>query len=50
MQKCKEELKRPLELLIEKFSSIYQFCNRNLNKFVLLLKKGIYPYEDMDNW
>ena len=30
-RKCKEELKRPLEWLIEKFSSIYQFCNRNLN-------------------
>ena len=33
-----------------KFPSIYQFCNGNLNKFVLLLTKGVYPYECMDSW
>ena len=32
------------------FPSIYQFCNGNLNKFILLLRKSVYPYEDMDNW
>ena len=49
-KECKEEWKRPIEGLIEKFPSIYQFCNGNLNKFVLLLRKGVYPYEDMDSW
>ena len=39
-----------MEGLIEQFPSIYQFCNGNLNKFVLLLRKGVYPYDDMDNW
>ena len=28
----------------------YQFCNDNLNKFVLLLRKVVYPYEFMDRW
>ena len=45
-----EQCKKIIEGLIEKLPSIYQFCNDNLNKFVLLLRKGIYPYEDMDSW
>ena len=49
-KECKEEWKRPLNKLIESFSSIYQFCNRNLNKFVMLLRKGVHPYEYMDSW
>ena len=49
-RECKEEWKRPIEGFIEKLPSIYQFCNGNLNKFVLLLRKGVYPYEFMDSW
>ena len=30
--------------LIERFSSTYEFWNGNLNKFILLLRKGVYPY------
>ena len=45
-----EQCKKLIERLIKKFPSIHQFCNGNLNKFVLLLRKGVYPYEDMDSW
>ena len=29
---------------------MYQFRNGDLNKFVLLLRKGVYPYKYMDSW
>ena len=29
---------------------MHQFCNGDVNKFVLLLRKGVYPYECMDSW
>ena len=45
-----EECKKLIKGLIKKFPSIYQFCSGDLNKFVLLLRKGVYPYEDMDTW
>ena len=36
--------------MIEKFPRTYKFCNSDLNKFVLLLRKSVYPYEYMDSW
>ena len=35
--------------LIKRFANTYEVCNKNLNKFVLLLRKSVYPYEYMDN-
>ena len=36
--------------LIKRFARTYEFCNKDLNKFILLLRKGVHHYEYMDNW
>ena len=35
---------------MKKFKNTCSFCNNDLNKFILLLRKGIYPYEYMGSW
>ena len=47
---CKKNYKKDFNNeLIKRFANIYEFCNEDINKFILLLRKGVYPYEYMDS-
>ena len=48
-KKCKTRCTKSKDGLIKKLSRMYKFCNGHLNKFVLLFRKGVYPYEYMDS-
>ena len=41
---------KPISGLIRKLSNTLKFCNNDINKLILLIKEGVYPYEYMDSW
>ena len=48
---CKQRYRKKFNKeLIKRFASTYKFCNNDLNKFALLLRKVVYPYEYADTW
>ena len=48
---CKKNYKKDFNKeSIKRFANTYEFCNGDINKFILLLRKRVYPYEYMDSW
>ena len=48
---CNEDYSNKFdEELLKKFKNIFKFCNNDINKFILLLRTGVYLYEYMDDW
>ena len=49
-KKCGKRYFKSINGLIKKFPNMHRFCGANINRFVLLLRKEVYPYEYMDSW
>ena len=48
---CKKRYTRMFDKkLTKKFKNTHNFCTGDIDKFMLLLRKGIYSYEYMDDW
>ena len=48
---CEKEYEKEFNKeLVESFANTYKFCDNDLNKFLILLRKGVYPYGYMDEW
>ena len=46
---CEKEYEKEFNKeLVERFANTYTFCDNVLNKFIMLLRKGVYPYEYID--
>ena len=49
-KECKKSYTNIANESIKNFPSLYKFSDGDLNKFFLLLRKDIYPYEYIDSW
>ena len=47
---CKKNYRKDFNKdLINRFANTCEFCNKDINRFILLLRKGIYPYKYIDS-
>ena len=48
---CEKEYEKEFNKeLLERFANTYKFWDNDLNKFIMLLRKCVYPYEYIDEW
>ena len=48
---CKKSYKKDFDKeLIKRFANTFEFCNKDISKFILLLRKDTYPYEYIHSW
>ena len=46
---CNKDYSNKIDRKLRKrFKNIFKFSNDEINKFILLLRKGVFPYEYMD--
>ena len=38
------------EQLNKRFENTFKFSNSDINRFIVLLRKSVYPYKYMDEW
>ena len=49
-KECRKKQLKPTNGLIKKFPNTFKFCNNDISKSILLLRKEVYPYEYVDSW
>ena len=48
---CKKDYEKDFNKeLTKRFANLYEFYIGDINKFILLLRKAVYPFEYMDSW
>ena len=48
---CNKDYSNKIDEEVKKrFENTFRFSNNDINKFILLLRKGVYPHEYMDEW